>query len=1189
MLVWFYRCEAQRCPVRFRIASGICVAACIAGLLTWPLSVEAGDPGCQLTVLKIDQTSIILEMRVNHYTIEPVSVNGEQYQRILIDGASRTTLPGAPETPEYNALVGLPTTTGITLNVLEAEYETISKTWLNPTPYIVLDDSGLAVWEVSRSTQRCARNEAIYGHDSFWPAAPARLGKSGYIRDQAVAKIEFSPVQHNPVRHEIRIYRRLVVEIVWPPVKQPLMSNRQDSGPLLGGWLQNTLINPLPLATYATGAHVSGQRAVVAEEAEQAFHQAQITPALKILVRLDGIYRLTYNDLADAGFRPGSVDPRMLRITNGGTEIPMLVEGEGDGTFDGEDAVLFYGSAMNDAYTNTNVYWLSEEIDAGLRMERREARPAEGTTPAHFLEKCHAEEDTAYWQTMPSLTGEDRWFWEGRLSPNTKDMPAYRDYVVRLAVPSATASTARVRFRWKGYTALSHRTRILLNGQVVDERPWEGQIPLVQEATVPHSWLHQGDNVLRAETINSGGAVDQTLVNWIEIEYWRQYTAENDQLAFGAPGEGVHRYEVAGFASTPVVVFDVTDPARPVVVTGASVTENGEEVRIAFTDTSRIDSRYLALSTSQYLSPAGLILDQPSNWRSPAHGADYIIVTHEDFDENALVLADHRRTSGLRAVTVKVGDLYDEFSHGRFTPGAIRDFLRYAFENWAPPAPTYVLLLGDANQDYKDNLNNGTRNYVPSQNIESTLLGEVSSDNWFATVSGSDVLPDILVGRLPAQTAAEASDMVDKVIRYELSPPDSSWNTKMLFVADDDEPHFARTARQLADRLPYYYVADEVYAISYPPGDPRADIVHAINEGRPLVTYIGHGEYFAWGRWNQNQAFMFHASDSPDLTNRNRLPVVLVGNCLNGFFAGPSYNPSLAEVMVRRRDGGAVAMWAPTSLGYPSDHQVLLDAFYQAVFMYDQTALGAATTAAKLELFGQSSSAEELIQTYILFGDPATRLGMAPNYPYVQTTDPRQAADGVALDQTLQIAFSKPMDPDSVMLGGADLAGLWFASSWNADFTAVSYDHAAFKHGERYEVTIKGKDRSGHALAAGIVPSPWSFTVTSDNLPPSCSISVPGGNVTDMPANTILYVAFSEPVRPASVVFSLTPHATGELRWDDDGRHATFVSARLQSNQQYTFEIIAAKDLAGNSLDAAVQQTFVTGSSFPHYLPLVSM
>ena len=126
--------------------------------------------------------------------------------------------------------------------------------------------------------------------------------------------------------------------------------------------------------------------------------------------------------------------------------------------------------------------------------------------------------------------------------------------------------------------------------------------------------------------------------------------------------------------------------------------------------------------------------------------------------------------------------------------------------------------MGDACQDYKDNLHTGTRNYVPSQNIESSLFGEISSDHWFVTVSGEDSLPDMFIGRLVAQTPQEADIMVAKVIDYDRHPPDSSWNTHALFVADDDESGFQVVSEQLASRLPYYYSRDRVYANELPAG-----------------------------------------------------------------------------------------------------------------------------------------------------------------------------------------------------------------------------------------------------------------------------------------------------------------------------------------------------------------------------------
>ena len=61
------------------------------------------------------------------YEIETLSHDGEQFQRVLIPGTSQTAVPGAPQVPTRGALLGLPTTGGASLRVLEADCETLSR------------------------------------------------------------------------------------------------------------------------------------------------------------------------------------------------------------------------------------------------------------------------------------------------------------------------------------------------------------------------------------------------------------------------------------------------------------------------------------------------------------------------------------------------------------------------------------------------------------------------------------------------------------------------------------------------------------------------------------------------------------------------------------------------------------------------------------------------------------------------------------------------------------------------------------------------------------------------------------------------------------------------------------------------------------------------------------------------------
>jgi Peptidase family C25 len=73
-----------------------------------------------------------------------------------------------------------------------------------------------------------------------------------------------------------------------------------------------------------------------------------------------------------------------------------------------------------------------------------------------------------------------------------------------------------------------------------------------------------------------------------------------------------------------------------------------------------------------------------------------------------------------------------------------------------------------------------------------------------------------------------------------------------------------------------------------------------------------------------------------------------------------------------------VAVWAPASLGFASEHRLLMVELYKAIFQGGQSGLGAATTTAKLAAYSQNSFLGESVKTYVLFGDPATQLDLAP-------------------------------------------------------------------------------------------------------------------------------------------------------------------------------------------------------------------
>lgn len=703
---------------------------------------------------------------------------------------------------------------------------------------------------------------------------------------------------------------------------------------------------------------------------------APAPPVLKLQVAEAGLYQVSYADLLAAGFDPNAHDVRTLKLHNRGREIPLALIGMEDGRFDATDALLFYGQAINDPYTRQEVYWLSAGGASGKRWREQAGTVDEIQTMApSFPTTVHYEEETVYWQNRPGFQVE-RWFWGHRLGPAAYGLEASRTYP--LNVPNRwAAGAASIRVNLQGYTALAHHTRLTLNDQLIDDQEWWGQRAFTHTVALPLGLLRDGENLLRIDTNVTTSSVDQLLVNWIEVSYQQTYTASNDQLWFRSTVVGPAYFQLAGVSNRDVIVLDITNLTMPIRFTDLTLREQAEHFSVHFATDTGPARQYFLTTLANAKRPAALHLDQPSTWQATTNRADYLIITSADFYRSALRLAAHRRATGMVVAVVKVEDLYDEFSAGRFTPVAIRDFLHYAFYQWQRPAPAYVVLLGDANQDYKDNLRSGTPTYVPSYNLESRLFGEVSSDNWFVARSAQDPRPLLAIGRLSAQRPEEADLLVDKIIQYEQpqrADHSAQWRPVVLHVADRG-PLFAQVMAQLALQIPASYTVTQIYASDYlddPVASLSADIVAAINRGSTLVTYMGHGQYGSWGRSNND--FMFDLADVAALHNDGQLPVVLVANCLNGFFAGSQATPSLAEALQRQRAGGAIAVWAPSGLGYPADHLHLLRTFYRAIFAPRRPTLGVATMIAKGALFNRGADGRELIDTYILFGDPALHL-----------------------------------------------------------------------------------------------------------------------------------------------------------------------------------------------------------------------
>ena len=163
----------------------------------------------------------------------------------------------------------------------------------------------------------------------------------------------------------------------------------------------------------------------------------------------------------------------------------------------------------------------------------------------------------------------------------------------------------------------------------------------------------------------------------------------------------------------------------------------------------------------------------------------------------------------------------------------------------------------------------------------------------------------------------------------------------------------------------------------------RSDLFGLVNQGQLIVNYLGHGSTYIWGTTGELLATADIGSNWT--TTGSRLPFVIAMNCLNGFFQGIYGEESLAETLMRH-GGGAVAVWASSSLTDAEPQGVMNDELFKLVFNGSQATLGDAVTAAK-----GAMANPDVRRSWVFFGDPAMRLKGVP----VSTDPPAGRADAV--------------------------------------------------------------------------------------------------------------------------------------------------------------------------------------------------
>ncbi len=710
------------------------------------------------------------------------------------------------------------------------------------------------------------------------------------------------------------------------------------------------------------------------------------------------------------------------------------------------------------AYTLWNVYWLSIATDGRhpARVPQIEASPSDPTAiqvPTFrsrvIFEEDHLSNNLEFVHPDTVSNGDkhkwfdalDFWYWDG--IKNASDIGE-----LRLEFPlhdvAKSFDPPKIQLVLQGGTPVPHEILAAVNGVKIELAKWDRQAQVTLSKTL-RVWnnlkdIAQGENnVLSLTRIDNNYEEDTTrypyhiYLNRFWVDYTRLFLAVNDELSFGTPVKAsqanenkgvIHQFRIDAFIDRTVSIFETDGNTLTSKLQGVNIkryaTDDAMRSRLralnsgdlrgvpnhTYSATFQIpDTRtteFIAVSDAALRKPVQVETVPPSDLRNPLNGVDYLVLSHSRYKEAADRLANWRSTikgGGYRTKVVDIMDVYNTFGDGTVHPNWIKDFLTYAYQNWAPPALSYLVILGDGTYDFRGVDKEihleppELAGYIPTHYITTDSFGRTSADHWYGTVSGHDEFTDFYLGRLSVETVEEADGIVDKIINYESQRPNGAWRRRIISVADDEVSNsgdhiFKKSLNEIAKdhtRLGYetveIYLEDVIDEVEANPDDfpgslPRhvakSRIIESLGEGSVVAQYAGHGGRIVWA----HEAIFDNASIDK-IEETKHLPFMLVLSCYNGYFDSPG-EPSMAEKLLRKERGGIIGMLSATRLTYGSGNEDLNRIIFDMLFQRDVRQLGPLSFDSKLEyLLTEGTSQLDIMLEYTLFGDPAMHIAMA--------------------------------------------------------------------------------------------------------------------------------------------------------------------------------------------------------------------
>ena len=666
-------------------------------------------------------------------------------------------------------------------------------------------------------------------------------------------------------------------------------------------------------------------------------------------VEKSGVYKISKSFLQQLGFNVSSIDPKKIKIYgNGGRMLPLLnsddypedllenaiqVIGESDRVFNNEDYILFYAEGVDtwneESKTNSNLYdtksyyYVTTNGDDGKRIQT--LNEPTGTSTLDLI----TFDDYQYHESDLINIGRlgRQWFGESFAIKQDQEFSfnfPNIDTTIPVKIALNGASVA--------YTNTSFK--ITANGIDIGNMPFSqlstGSSYIYTENALNTTFLGAENIKIKLVYDNNGVPGSNGYLDKIRLTAKRKLIGYGKQFQFkydlSGSSIGIVKYTLSN-ASGISEIWDVTD-----LQNATKIENQKKETSLSFKANLGVIRKYVAIDPLDYYTPLKTsktkILNQNLKGEFFNNSIDYVIITPALLKIQADKLADfHRSYSKLIVKVIPLESIYQEFSSGKQDIAAIRNCIKYIYENPLDPSKKvkYVNLFGDASYDYKNRIANNT-NIVPIYHaLYSNSLGESSyaSDDFFGRMDNADDTNlyggiDIAVGRMLNNDADQADEMVNKVIEYYDNKSFGTWRNNVVMICDDSDKNsdasLQNVQNAVADKItkakPFLNVnkiildsyVQEASAGGNRYPKARTDLFSAFEKGALVFNYLGHG-----GEDGLAGERLWEKSDGENLSNQYKYPLFITITCDFSRFDNPS-RPTAGEYTFWNPKGGAISM-----------------------------------------------------------------------------------------------------------------------------------------------------------------------------------------------------------------------------------------------------------------------------------------